>query len=295
MRRPEWNELPEQVRSAVRDVCGEVVEVRPVLNGRNAEFVATLGLRSGQRTFCKGACSTGPQARALRFEARVASVLPRSAPRLLWTVEQAGWLLLGFEHVEGRHADLSPGSGDVLLVIDALVDAARQLTPSPLDGVPPWAGMVGRGAPWRTLRANPPAGLDSWTADHLAVFAAQEPAALEMLSGRTLAHTDVHEQNLLINDRAHIMDWAWAKVAPPWLDLAHLVIRLIGAGHTPEQAEQWVERTALWRDTPATAITATAIETYGLWEHLRHADPRPVREAPTRAARTWAMHRTGDL
>lgn len=294
MRRPEWSELPEQVRSTVRAICGEVVEVRPVLSGRNADFVATFGLSSGQRVFCKGARADNAAARTLGFEARVASVLPRCSPRLLWKVEQAGWVLLGFEHVDGRDADLSPESGDILLVIDALAESARQLTPSPVDGLRSWAGMVGRVAPWLTLRDHPRAGLDPWTAGHLAVFAAQEPVALEMLSGRTLAHTDIHEQNLLINDRAHIVDWAWAKLAPPWMDMAHLVIRLIAAGHTPGQAEDWAGRTALWRDTPATAITATAVETYGLWEHLRHADPRPIREAPTRAARTWAMHRTRD-
>jgi phosphotransferase family enzyme len=293
--RPEWNEIPQQVRSAIRDMCGDVRTILPVSAGWNADFAATVVLTSGQRVFCKGARADNATARAVHFEARVTSVLPECAPGLLWKVDQSGWMLLGFEHIDGRPADLSPGSGDILLVIDALVETARQLTPSPLGTVPSLAEMVDDVAPWRTLRDHPPTELDPWTADHLAVFAAQEPAVLEMLSGRTLAHTDLHERNILINHSAHIMNWARAKLAPPWVDMAHLIIQLIASGHTPEQAEDWAESTALWRDAPPISITATAVETYGLWEHLRHDDPYPIQDASIHAARTWAMYRTSDL
>lgn len=254
-----------------------------------------LVLPLGARVFCKGTHVDNPALRMFRLEARVGPVLPACAPHLLWQVEAAGWLMLGFEHVDGRHANLSPGSPDILLVIDALVESARVLTPSPVDTVPTLAQVIERIHPWQALRDHPPAGLDTWTSGNLAMFATQEAAALDMVSGQTLAHTDIHELNLLIDRKAHITDWAWAKLAAPWVDMSHLVIRLIGAGHTPEQAEDLVSRAVLWRDAPASAVTAFAVEIYGMWEYLRHVDPRPIREGPTRAARTWAMYRTSSL
>lgn len=291
-----WNELPVQVRGAVRDRCGEVLDVYPVGGGRSCDVAVVLVLPFGKRVFCKGARIARQTVYTVRLEARVGPVLPASVPRLLWQVERAGWLLLGFEHVEGRHADLSPGSRDILPVLDALIECGRAVTPSPVTAVPGLGEVVGRVEPWRTMRDRPPTGLDGWTRRNLAAFAALEPAALELMSGRTLAHTDIHEHNLLIDQhahRAHVVDWASARLAAAWVDLGCLVIRMIAAGHTPAQAEEWVSRATVWRDAPATAVTAFAVETYGMWEHLRHTDPQPVREAPTRAARVWARYRTG--
>jgi hypothetical protein len=229
-----------------------------------------------------------------------------------WQVEAAGWLLLGFDHIDGRPANLSPASQDILLVVSALVDCARELTPSPVQAVPVLGEVMGRVEPWRTLRDQPSERLDSWARSKVATFAAQEPAALEMVSGRTLAHTDIREQTLLIGVQtnvqphvqshgqalrvqAQVVGWACAKLAAPWVDMSHLVIRLIAAGHTPAQAEDWVCPTAVWRDAPRTAVTALAVQLYGWWEYLHHTEARPIRDGPIVAARTWAMYRTADL
>lgn len=291
MRRHEWDELPEPVRAAVRDRCGEVIEVRAVADGRNSGFAATLVLPFGDQVFCKGVHVDSKAAKSFRVEARVGPYLPVRVPRLRWEIETAEWLMLGFDHVGGHRADFSPGSSDIPLVVDALTECAAVLTPSPTQSLPSMGDLFARVEPWRKLRDDPPAALDPWTHSNLARFAAQEPTVIELASGNTLAHTDIHEANVLIDREAHLLDWAWAKLAAPWVDMSHLVIRLIEAGHTPEQAERQAFHSAIWCDAPATSVSALAVQIYGLWEYLRHSDPRPIREEPTRAAQQWAMYR----
>src|SRR6476469_2848856 len=291
VQRHQWDELPEPVRAAVRDRCGDVLEVRPVEDGRNSNFAAALELPFGDRAFCKGVRVDSNAAGMLRVEARVGPYLPVRVPRLRWEIEVAGWLVLAFDYVHGRRAEFSPGSPDIPLVVDALTECAVLLTPSPIESLPSLGEVIARVEPWRNLRDDPPVALDPWTRHHLSRFAGQEPAAVELASGRTLAHTDVHELNILIDREARLLDWAWAKLAAPWVDMSHLVIRLIAAGHTPEQAEACVAGSAVWRDTPPGSVSALAVQIYGMWEYLRHTDQRPIREGPTLAARQWANYR----
>jgi hypothetical protein len=289
--RVQWDELPAQVRVAVRDRCGDVLDVQISTDGRNSDFAAALVLPFGDRVFCKGVQIDSKAAEMCRVEARVGPYLPVRVPKLRWKVETAGWLLLGFDHVDGRRPDFSPGSPDIPLVVDALTECAAILTPSPTQSLPSVGDVFARVEPWRKLRDNPPATLDPWTHSNLARFAVQEPALAEFASGHTLAHTDIHESNILIDSEARVLDWAWAKLAAPWLDLSHLVIRLVAAGHTPREAEDQAARSPVWRDAPPARVSAVACQIYGLWEYLRHRDPRPFREGPTRAALHWAMHR----
>lgn len=109
MIRRAWAELPTQVRGEVERHTGVVVDESPAPAGRHSEFSSTLRTPAG-RVFVKGITTDNPGVWAHRHEAAVNPRLPAIAPRLLWTVEAAGWLLLGYEHVDGRHADLSPGS-----------------------------------------------------------------------------------------------------------------------------------------------------------------------------------------
>lgn len=266
--------------------------------GRSTDFAATLLLAGGGRVFCKGARAEGDAAGMHRREAHVnAGIHTVFTPRLLWHVKADGWHVLGFEHVAGRHADLAPGSADLPIIATMLSGLARDLTPSPATGVQGLCEKWTRVQAWQQMREDPPAGLDEWTRSHLDRFAALESVAGELVAGDTLVHTDVHEGNLLIDPRPGgttcLVDWSWAHVAAPWVDTAFLVIRLIQHGHRPAEAEAWAATTERWRAAPPAAVDAFATEIYGMWEHLRHLDPRPIRHAPTRAARTWAMYRMG--
>ena len=294
MHRHEWQELPERVRAAVRERSGDVVGSHTPDAGRNSDFAATLHLESGNKVFCKGVRVNGGAARMHRREAQVNGVIRTAfAPRLLWQIESDGWLVLGFEHLVGRHADLTPDSADLPVVAKTLSALSRDLTPSPVPGVPGLNAKWAHARAWQRLRDDPPPGLDGWTRVRLEQFAASEPDAAELVAGHTLAHTDVHELNLLVdNGSARLVDWAWAHTAAAWVDTAFVVIRLVQSGHTPAEAEVWAAATEAWRSAPPAAVDAFATEIYGLWTHLRHVDPRPFREAPTRAAREWAKYRS---
>ncbi|MCT2587682.1 hypothetical protein [Actinophytocola gossypii] len=295
MHRHDWRELPASVRAAVREHCGDVVDTRTPDAGRNSHFAATLHLATGGTVFCKGVRVDSNAARTHRREAHVNRAIHTAfAPRLLWRIETDGWLMLGFEHVTGRHPSLTPGSADLPVIAETLSSLARDLTPNPVDDIPSLSHKWARAKPWHRLRDDPAPGLDEWTRARLNRFAALEPVAAELVTGHTLTHTDVHELNLLVDDRsAHLVDWAWAHHAAAWVDTAFLLIRLIQHGHTPAEAESWATTVDSWRAAPS-AVDAFAIQIYGMWEHLRHTDPRPIREAPTRAARRWAMHRSGE-
>lgn len=128
-----------------------------------------------------------------RTEAQVNPWLPAIAPRLLWQVEQAGWLLLGFEHVTGQHANLSPGSPDLPLIADTVSALASELTPCPPVPVPTLGDKFARMAAWPRLRDNPPHTPDDWTRAKLDRFTAQEPHAIELGRGQ---HTRPHRPAL---------------------------------------------------------------------------------------------------
>ncbi|MEU4386317.1 hypothetical protein [Promicromonospora sp. NPDC023805] len=94
-------------------------------------------------------------------------------------------------------------------------------------------------------------------------------------------------------DQVRLIDWAWARTGPPWVDAALLIPRLIGEGHQPAEAEHLVSDTWGMRHPSATpeAVTAFAATIYGQWRRLAVEYPSPHREAPTRGARLWTRHR----
>jgi hypothetical protein len=65
------------------------------------------GWRVGRRAFVKAVGSEpNPDSPGIhRAEARAMAVLPRSAPtpRMLWSLDQDGWVALAFEDVDGVH------------------------------------------------------------------------------------------------------------------------------------------------------------------------------------------------
>lgn len=294
MSRVDWHDLPRSVRCAVETECGPVVAATTPDGGRNANLTAVLELLDGDRTFVKGVQADAAEAAACRREEALNPLLPAVAPRLLWRVEADGWLLLGFEYVQARPADLSPGSADLLLVAEAVSAIVRHRAPIPTLSAPPLADKITRISAWTRLRSAPPTNLDPWALANLDRFADADECAAEWVAGESLAHTDLHSHNVLVSDVAHVVDWSWAHRAAPWVDAAYLVIRLVERGHSPKQAEQWAATADGWHTATPAALDGFAVATFGMWEYLRHARPHPVREAATAAARRWAQHRMSE-
>jgi hypothetical protein len=296
MNRWSWHDLPETVRRAVEAECETVLHATAPEAGRNSMFAAVLDTENWP-VFCKGVRTDDQQARAHRHEIRVNQHLREitaQAPRLLWTVETGGWLLAGYAFVPGRHADLAPGSPDIPAATGVVSRLAEKLTRSPMPDLTPLATKYQRFAGWEWLANQHADLLDPWEKQHLDRLVQADRDITDALAGHSLVHGDVHELNLLVTDgQASLVDWAWARTAPAWVDAALLAIRLIAAGHHPADAERLVVTTWGMRqpDTHATAVTTFVAATYGMWRRLAVEHPSPHRTGPVQAARRWTRHR----
>lgn len=255
MTRTRWEDLPVLVREAVVEQVGKVFSVAPAPCGAGAQIVATLHTAAGP-IFLKGVRLDGPRAEVRRIEYRVQPYLPQVAPRLLWHAEAAGWLLLAFEHVDGRHADLSLGSPD----LPAIAELLTALSVVRCPGLPVLP-VERRWAPFA------------------------DGADLRLLRGDTLVHMDLTAENILIGDRVRVVDWAWPTLGAAWLDTAAMVVRLIQAGHTPAQAERWAQQVPVWHHAKDQALSIYLQARTALGRKHAH---EPVYQALAR----WQVHRT---
>lgn len=261
-RRHEWNDLPVAVRREVERRAGEVSRAESLPDGASCELAVTLHTPAGQ-VFCKGGRTDGPKSWLYRKEARINPWLPEAAPRLRWTVERDGWLLLGFEHAPGRHPRLEPGSPDLDAVADLLVALARELAPCPPIEVQPFTER------WRGLIAP------------------------ELVDGDNLLHTDMTPRNFLLGDRLRLVDWSAPCRGAAWIDTAFMLVRLIRAGHSPADAEQWADRIPAFAEADAEAVTEFTDALVRLWEWMHRTAPAPHRGPLLDAARQWHAHRLG--
>jgi hypothetical protein len=252
MVRGRWEDLPGPVREAAAREVGKVFSADVGPPGTGSDITATLHTAAGC-VFLKGIRLEGPHSAVRRIEAKVQPYLPGIAPRLMGQFETAGWLVLLFEHVAGRHADFSPGSGDLPLVAGVLDELSRTFRPE-LPVLPierRWAAFA-------------------------------EVPALDLLRGETLVHMDLTQENLIIgDDGVRVVDWAWPTRGAGWLDTAFFVVRLVQAGHRPRDAELWARRVEAWRGVCNAHIDAFMGAYAGVGRHARGALER------------WAQYRRG--
>ncbi|MFF1675699.1 aminoglycoside phosphotransferase [Streptomyces sp. NPDC058256] len=253
-------DVPADVLAAITEATGPVVKTEPVGAGFNSEIAAHLHTDSGT-VFVKGLRADHPRVWTQQREAEINPYLQGIAPRLLWRLQPAGWDLLGFEAVDGHHADYAPGSPDVPVVATVL----HRLGQVPCPDLP--------------LKSMP---------DRMAAYS-DTP---ELFAGERLLHTDWHDTNVLVTGgQALLVDWAWASRGAGWIDPALWVIWLISAGHTAPQAEACAAALPAWTEAPATAVDAFAVASARLWHEIADADPDPWTQRMQTAAQTWAAHR----
>lgn len=264
MQRTAWTELPLATRRAVAAHTGPIEGAETATEGVMSHLACTLRTVSGHRVFVKGAPLDASNAWMYRLEAQV-TAQALNAPTLLWQIEDGGWLLGGYEFIDGPHPDLSPRSED----LPALVATLRTMSGTP------WPAAVKK----KPLPAR-------WGAF---IPAGQEDA----LTGNTLTHTDMSPLNMLRTaDGIVLVDWALACPAPAWADTAFTVPRLIHAGHTAEEAEAVARLVPAYDLASDRAISVFAQSLCALWESRERTDPLPHRSALSEAARAWAEHRS---
>jgi aminoglycoside phosphotransferase (APT) family kinase protein len=303
--RPSWEELPGSLRDGLADRLGAITTVRVQDGGFTPGLAVRLQLASGAQLFAKGIPARHPLAGKYRTEADTARLLPAAvpAPRLRWDGPIAGWVVLAFDDIDGRHADLSPGSPDVGPVVAAVAALESVLTPCPVPDAPSAAtDLVGLVHGWRELAASPEAVADGWARRHLADLAAAETRWLAAADGKTLVHGDINASNLLVTGARSVflIDWAQPACGASWLDVADLVPHLILAGHAPARAEQALAAVPAWRDADPGIITSYAIAFAGYWTRMSRQPAPPgvpnLRAYQARAgtaATTWAAYRVG--
>lgn len=258
--RTDWHDLPESLREAIAARTGTVLGARSVSEGMNSALAAILDTTNGT-VFVKGIRTGHPGIVTQAREAMINPHVQPVAPALLWhIVDNTGWDVLGFEHVEGHHPDYAPGSPDLPAVL-AAIDALGDL---PCPDLP-----IKDANRWRSY-------LDG--------------ADPEQLTGETLLHTDYNPSNLLIGDdrTARIVDWAWPTRGAAWIDPCCLLVWLIASGHTPEQAEAHVSQTRAWATAPPAGLDLFARANVRLWDEIAGNNPQDWTQRMATAARTWA-------
>ena len=293
-----WADLPGHVRTIVEARAGAaVVAARDQRGGFSPGVAARLLIADGRRLFVKamGPAGTPVTAAMHRGEARTLAALPPGvpAPRLLWSHDEGGWIVLGIEDVEG-HSPSTPWRREDLDKVVATL-AAMADTPAPADfpGVVEEAGAAFTG--WRDLAANPPSDLGPWERRHLDRLTALEVSWADHAGGDRLLHLDLRADNLIIDEdgEVHIVDWAHACAGAPWVDLVFL---LTDVGHSFDYLDEVLASAG----APAEGVDAVLCAYAGmLAEHCRRPPPRDlptIREfqrAYARCATQWLARRTG--
>ncbi|WP_067964090.1 hypothetical protein [Nocardiopsis trehalosi] len=251
----------------IRPHTGPVTAARSA-GGHSSDLAAIVEAEQG-RFFVK-AMKNRPGGRrdSLTRERLIAPHLAGVAPALLWHAEDDAWLALGFEVVEGRHPDITPGSPDLPVVAD-LIDRIGHL---PLPDV-----------------------ARDWPETRWDRFTSEADAAL--FAGETLLYTDIHPSNIIIGTSGvWAVDWAWPTRGAAFIDPAILVVQLVAAGHPPADAEDWASRCAAWVKADSVAVDAFAAASVRM--HTAFAEKRPYAawlRAMADAATEWAGHRGVDV
>lgn len=242
--RPHWQDLPQDVRRLIAHRLGGEVQAGPSAgSGFTNGFAAVLRGTSGPQ-FIKAVRSTDNPvvADCYRREALINQALPAQmpAPRLQWMEEQDGWVVLGFEAVDGGRLPATPWKPDELTAtLDAYTITAEALSIPPAGlqhaGIRP-VGEDGDFADWRNLArgATSTNVLPSWMPlDLLDVLAGLESGWREAVAGNAVLHHDLRQDNVLIDAEgtAWICDWNWPCLGASWFDLVLLLATAYADGH----------------------------------------------------------------
>ncbi|GAA0588128.1 aminoglycoside phosphotransferase family protein [Streptomyces crystallinus] len=305
--RVDWGQLPEHVRRAMEARLGApVVDAVTQRGGFSPGAAARVRLADGRRAFVKAVSAEANPGSPLlhRAEARAAATLPPTvpAPRLLAVHEDATWVALAFEDVDGRQPQVPWRAHELARVLDAMGELARTPGPADLPSVVESEGESFRG--WEELLDHDCGHcrdrLDPWVRRNLASLADLAAPWGESASGDALAHGDPRADNMLLtpDGRVLFVDWPAAVRAAPWYDLV-LILPSVRAQGGPDPEEVFTAH-PVGRDADPDGVTATlaALTGYFVRQSLRAAPPglptlRPFQAALGVTALAWLRTRLG--
>ncbi|MER5772434.1 phosphotransferase [Streptomyces sp. NPDC001985] len=231
--RVDWHRLPLALRVAVERETGAVTAAVVVVEGLNCSLALAVHTERYGRLFLKGVREDDTDGvAALRCEVALNRTVAGVGPVIRHSVRAAGWFCLAFVHIDGRHAELGPGTGDLARV----------------------AAVLGRMALLRPPPGVPVPRLVERFAAHLL------DGEAERLSGGTLLHTDTNPHNIMVGHaggESYVIDWAMPAVGPAWVDPAYTAVRLLECDQPAEVALAWLAGFPSWR-----AADRAAVETF---------------------------------
>ncbi|WP_171168745.1 phosphotransferase [Streptomyces sp. I05A-00742] len=230
---------PAISRNAVEGRAGRVIASESIAEGLSCTTALALTTERSGRLFFKGAREADAEAvAALDWEARVNETVLGVSPAIRHRFRGGGWSCLAFAYIEGRHADLSPGTKDLAAVTSAL----RRMQ-----------GLSNPALPTPRL------------ADRFARYLL--PGEAEHLSGPALLHTDTNPHNIMVSRKgtAYVVDWARAATGPAWLDPAWTAVRLMECGRAPADALAWLDGFASWRHADSRSVETFVNVTCRWW------------------------------
>jgi hypothetical protein len=170
--------------------------------------------------------------------------------------------ILAFEYLDGRHANLAPGSPDLPKIADTLTRLGQIPAPE---------------LPLRRLQ-------DRWAG-------LGEDSALTLLAGDQLLHTDLNPlQHPHRRARAHRR----LGLAHPRSCLDRCGLRrpvVIADGDSPAAAEIWAAGIRAWATASRPGIDVFTTISCRLWGQIAHDDPQPWKLRLHAATQAGAAHR----
>lgn len=294
--RPTWEQLPERVRAVVQARCGAgVVSAASMASGFTPGFASRLVLADRTRVFVKAADDETRSMFASSYRAEIDNlrVLPASAPapRLLWSHDADGWVLLATADVEGRHPARPWTGPDLGAVLDTLEATSAALTPAP-DGVGGRTFADDFGEYVGAWPSNLERGVvPDWLVPHAGRCQELAALAVDALCGETAVHTDIREDNVLIaaDGKVWICDWNWVVRGHHAIDTLAVLICAHGDGH---EADGVVAERALTMDLPAEVVDGFLALLLGYFHRVRH-EPVPSTSPWIRAHQGWYADAAG--
>ncbi|MGY2125860.1 phosphotransferase [Nocardia gipuzkoensis] len=273
-----WYELPQPVRTGIEARLGAPVRSAVTQTGGYSHGAAVrLLLNDGRRAFAKVINRDDKLCGMYQTEARTAARLPPTVPTpaVQFTAELAGWFVMVFDDVAGRHPRLDqPTELDAALT--AVEQLANVLTPSPIPDVPTMADSYGPELNcWRHFAEHgAPVDLDSWSLRNLDRLAELESTWAEPTGGVTLLHTDLRPDNMLLrpDGTVVVIDWAWPCVGAAWLELVSLAPSIAASGIDPDPI---LATHPVTRTTDSAAVDAFLCALVGYWAHNSRMPPPP--------------------
>ncbi|PZG33719.1 hypothetical protein C1I98_28590 [Spongiactinospora gelatinilytica] len=294
----QWERLPQPLRDDVETHLGPVIKTTPV-RGHAAGAGIRLLHESRRSTWLKACPARHPIARVYERERQVGLVLPVAVPtpRMQWSSTDHGWIAMAHPFIDGRAADLSPGSPDVRKALETVACLGDLLTPGP-PGVPLLSdhvgGLLGKAHAILDDQSVMPAGDRAMYAELLDGF---DVGALE---DSTLLHFALHPGALRVvepngvSPSMFVFGWGAACQGPPWVEFAMFAPWLISAGHTVRRTESLLANLAVWQAAPGDQVTRLI----ALWTLFRlykaaHApeSSQAAFQHAARSGRSWLRHR----